>query len=244
MRILVSNDDGIFSPGLRALAEVAALYGDVRVVAPDIEQSAKGHAVTIQRPLRYHATEMGPFEAYRVNGTPADCVAMGLYRWDTPDLVLSGINLGSNLGHEIWHSGTVAASKQASLLGVRAIAFSLALEGDSPDFEPLKPYIERVLLHILEHPTPRLVNVNLPQRPEGIQWTFQSVRSYMGKVVEGCDPLGREHYWFVGEPTTQPETGSDRWAVNHKLVALTPLHLDVTDRKALATLPSGPLENL
>jgi len=244
MRILVSNDDGIYSPGLRALAEVASLYGDVRVVAPDIEQSATGHAVTIQRPLRYHATDMEPFEAYRVNGTPADCVALGLYRWDQPDLVLSGINLGHNLGHAIWHSGTVAAAKQASLLGVRAIAFSLVLQGDSPDFESLKPYIERVLLHILENPTPRLVNVNLPQNPVGIQWTFQSIRAYMGKVVEGCDPLGREHYWFVGEPTTKPEPGSDRWAVDHNLVALTPLHLDVTDRTALANLPSGPLENL
>jgi len=244
MRILISNDDGIFSPGIRALADVAAHFGDVRIVAPDMEQSAKSHAVTIHRPLRYHATDMGDFKAFRVNGTPADCVALGLYRWDKPDLVLSGINLGSNLGNEIWHSGTVAAAKQASLLGVRAVAFSLATEGDSPDFEPLKPYVERVLIHLLETPTPRLVNVNLPPEPEGIQWTFQSVRAYEGKVVEGCDPLGRDHFWFVAEPTTRPEKGSDRWAVSNNMVALTPLHLDVSDHELLNTLPKEPLQNM
>ena len=244
MRILISNDDGIFSPGLKALAEVAALFGDVRVVAPDVEQSAKGHAVTTQRPLRYVPTEMGPFEAYRVNGTPADCVALGLFRWDHPDLVLTGINLGSNLGHAVWHSGTVAAARQASLLGVRAFAFSFDSGNGAVDFEPIKPFIERVLIHLLEQATPRMVNVNLPLKPEGIQWTFQSVRSYMGKVVEGCDPLGREHYWFVGEPTTKPERGSDRWAVNNNMVALTPLHLDVTDHHALEKLPQDPIQNL
>jgi 5'-nucleotidase len=106
MRILITNDDGIYSPGLEALATVAARFGEVRVVAPDVEQSAMGHAITIQRPLKYHRTRLADFEAYRVNGTPADCVALGLYHWDGADLVLSGINLGSNLGHDVWHSGT------------------------------------------------------------------------------------------------------------------------------------------
>ena len=141
MRILVTNDDGIFSPGLLALAEVATRFGEVRVVAPDVEQSAMGHAITIQRPLQYHRAQLGPFEAYRVNGTPADCVALGLYHWDGADLVLSGINLGSNLGNEIWHSGTVAAARQAALLGVRAAAFSLALDIQDPAFAPLSPGI-------------------------------------------------------------------------------------------------------
>lgn len=152
MRILVTNDDGIYSPGLLALAEVASHFGQVRVVAPDVEQSAMGHAITIQRPLQYHRAQLGAFEAYRVNGTPADCVALGLHHWDGADLVLSGINLGSNLGNEIWHSGTVAAARQAALLGVRAAAFSLALDGQEPTFAPLFSYVEQPVDPMGKHP--------------------------------------------------------------------------------------------
>lgn len=233
MRILVTNDDGIFSPGLRALAEVAARFGQVRVVAPDVEQSAMGHAITILRPLQYHRTPLGPFEAYRVNGTPADCVALGLYHWDGADLVLSGVNLGSNLGHDIWHSGTVAAAKQAVLLGVRAAAFSVVITPDGPDFQPLLPHMERVLHLLLSLPGLCLVNVNLPQQPRGIRWTRQSVRAYSGEVVPGTDPMGRPHYWFSARPLTDPEEDTDRWAVEHGWISLTPLRLDLTDTEWL-----------
>src|ERR671922_2598576 len=135
MRILVSNDDGIYSPGILALAEVAAKFGDVRIVAPDVEQSSAGHAITASRPLSYKRTPIKSFEAYRVNGTPADCVALGAYHWEKVDVVLSGINLGTNLGNSIWHSGTLAAAKQAALLGMRGIAFSTSVdETKEPDF--------------------------------------------------------------------------------------------------------------
>mgnify|MGYP001581178227 CR=1 FL=1 len=233
MRILVTNDDGIFSPGLLALAEVATRFGEVRVVAPDVEQSAMGHAITIQRPLQYHRAQLGPFEAYRVNGTPADCVALGLYHWDGADLVLSGINLGSNLGNEIWHSGTVAAARQAALLGVRAAAFSLALNGQEPAFTSLLPSVEQVVRLLLEFPAPLLVNINFPPEPAGIRWTRQSVRAYSGRVVEGQDPMGRRHYWFAAKPLTDPEEGTDRWAVEQGWVSLTPLRMDLTDREWL-----------
>ena len=129
MKILISNDDGIFSPGLIALAEVASQFGNVMIFAPDFEQSAMGHAITIQRPLQYHRVKMlKGFETYRVNGTPADCVAMGLFHWGGADLVLSGINIGSNLGNDIWHSGTVAAAistnrLKAAIVCLRFIAF-------------------------------------------------------------------------------------------------------------------------
>jgi len=244
MRILVSNDDGIFSPGLKTLAQVAEKFGKVRVVAPDVEQSAMSHAVTIQRPLQYHATDLDGFEAYRVNGTPADCVALGLYHWGGADLVLSGINLGSNLGHEIWHSGTVAAAKQAALLGVPAIAFSLRLDGKDPDFEPLAPHLEEVVELLLECDCPRLVNVNMPPSPKGIRWTHQSVRAYKGNVVEGQDPFGRKHYWFAPLPYTDPEEGSDRWAVENDLIALTPLRLDLTDQESLVQLEGKEIKPL
>jgi 5'-nucleotidase len=115
MRILIANDDGIYSPGIVALAEVAAKFGDVRIVAPDVEQSSAGHSITAWRPLTYKRTPIKDFEAFRVNGTPADCVVIGAHNWENVDVVLSGINFGANLGNSIWHSGTVAAAKQATL---------------------------------------------------------------------------------------------------------------------------------
>src|SRR5437868_13073664 len=184
-RILICNDDGIYSPGIASLAKVASRFGHVRIVAPDVEQSSMGHAITSSRPLRYRRTPLpGGFEAYRVNGTPADCVALGTYLWERVDLVLSGINLGPNLGNACWHSGTLAAAKQAALLGVRGIAFSTSVsENKEPDFVPLEPYVAKVLDLLLEEKTMCLVNVNLPEKPKGIRWTRQAVGQYDGKVV-------------------------------------------------------------
>ncbi len=197
MRILISNDDGIFSPGLIALAEVAAQFGEVIIFAPDFEQSAVGHAITIRRPLQYHRVKMiKGFEAYRVNGTPADCVAMGLYHLGGADLVLSGINLGSNMGSDVWHSGTVAAAKQGVILGVQGIAFSMDVNGAEPTYEKQKPFIFKVIKMLTTGQHPRLVNVNLPEDPVGIRWTHQSVRQYNGQVVESQDPNGRKSSGF------------------------------------------------
>ncbi len=234
MRILISNDDGIYSPGLSALAEVAAKLGDVRVVAPDVEQSSTGHAITASRPLSYKRTRIGNFEAYRVNGTPADCVALGAYHWDKVDVVLSGINLGSNLGNSMWHSGTLAAAKQGVLLGLRGIALSLEITRDEPNFDILKPHVERVLRLLLEDNQLTLVNVNFPDEPpNGLRWTRQSVRHYDGKVVPGEDPLGRKHFWFSIITIEQTEEGTDRWAVDQGYVSMTPLRLDLTNEKEL-----------
>src|SRR5436190_2050073 len=150
-RILICNDDGIYSPGIACLAKVASRFGDVRIVAPDVEQSSMGHAITSSRPLRYRRTPLpGRFEAYRVNGTPADCVALGAFGWKRVDLVLSGINLGPNLGSACWHSGTLAAAKQAALLGLRGIAFSTAVTEKEPDFDSLEPYVDEVLTLLLD----------------------------------------------------------------------------------------------
>jgi len=241
MKILVSNDDGIFSPGLTALAEVASQFGEVLIFAPDFEQSAVSHAITIQRPLQIHRVKLlKGFEAYRVNGTPADCVAMGLYHWGGADLVLSGINLGSNLGNDIWHSGTIAAAKQATLLGVQAVAFSQVINGEEPTYEKQEPYIAEVIRTLTGERRsggqPKLVNVNLPIEPRGMRWTHQSVRSYNGKVVEGQDPVGRKHFWFSVVPLTAPDEDSDRWAVDHGFVSLTPLRLNLTDEDWLKEL--------
>ncbi|MEX0726999.1 MAG: 5'/3'-nucleotidase SurE [Planctomycetaceae bacterium] len=244
MRILVTNDDGVYSPGLLALAEAARSFGEVRIVALDVEQSSMGHAVTHSRPLNYRRTPRVPFDACRVNGTPADCVALGCHHWGGVDVVLSGINLGPNLGNSIWHSGTLAAAKQAALLGIQGIALSTPVGGsDEPQFERLKPFVEEVLQLLLNGPRLTLVNVNLPEAPRGIRWTRQSVRQYDGKVIPGKDPLGREHFWFTVVPLEAAEEGTDRWAVEQGYVSMTPLRLDLTNHEELAAAQERqPLE--
>jgi 5'-nucleotidase len=235
MRILISNDDGIYSPGIALLAKAAARFGEVRIVAPDVEQSSMSHAITASRPLRVKRVHVGDFDAYSVNGTPADCVALGMHQSGHIDLVLSGINLGLNLGNSCWHSGTLAAAKQAALLGSRGIAFSTAVsDNHEPDFSTLEPYIARVLDLVLANTTPCLVNVNLPQKPKGIRWTRQSVRHYDGKVVADKDPMGRAIFWFTVTPLQGAVKGTDRWAVEHNWVSITPLRLDLTDEADLA----------
>jgi 5'-nucleotidase len=236
MRILIANDDGIYSPGIAALAEVAARFGEVLVVAPDVEMSSAGHAITASRPLSYKKTPLKGFVGYRVNGTPADCVALGAYHFEKVDVVLSGINLGSNLGNSMWHSGTLAAAKQAVLLGLRGIALSAPPSPDgAPQFDDLKPWVEQVLALLLPARELTLVNVNFPGgEPRGLRWARQSVRHYDGKVVPGKDPMGRQHFWFTVIPIEQTEEGTDRWAVEQGYVSMTPLRLDLTNEAELA----------
>jgi 5'-nucleotidase len=235
MKILVTNDDGIYSPGIAALARVATKFGEVQVVAPDIEQSSMGHAVTHSRPLSYRKSpvHIEGVEAFRVNGTPADCVALGTHINTITDVVLSGINIGTNLGNSMWHSGTLAAAKQAVLLGMKGIAFSTPVGKSEPDFDVLKPYVERTLRLLLEKPGLSLFNVNLPSKPRGIRWTRQSVRFYDGKIVPGIDPMGRKHYWFTITPLGPADQGTDRWAVENDYVSITPLRLDLTNEEEL-----------
>lgn len=236
MRILIANDDGVYSPGIAALAEVASKFGEVRIVAPDVEMSSAGHSITASRPVSYRRTPLGNFDAYRVNGTPADCVALGIYNWERVDVVLSGINLGTNLGNAVWHSGTLAAAKQATLLGIRGIAFSASV-AEEPKLDHLKPWAAKVLELLLPETSVSLVNVNFPEgEPRGLRWTCQSVRHYDGKVVPGKDPMGRQHFWFTVRPIEATEEGSDRWAVEQGYVSMTPLRLRLTDEDQLAEL--------
>jgi 5'-nucleotidase len=237
MRILVTNDDGIYSPGIAALARAAERFGEVRIVAPDVEMSSAGHSITSSRPLSYKRTPIAGFEAYRVNGTPADCVALGTHNWERIDVVLSGVNLGSNLGNAMWHSGTLAGARQAVLFGIRGIAFSAPAARDEPDFAGLGPALEEVLGLLMSAREVELVNVNLPDRiPRGIRWPCQSVRHYDGEVVPGKDPMGRPHFWFVVKPLEPADEDSDRWAVEHGYVSITPLRLDLTNEQRLGSL--------
>jgi 5'/3'-nucleotidase len=235
VRILVVNDDGIYSPGIAALAQAARRFGEVRVVAPDVEQSSAGHAITAARPVRSRPTRIFEnIEGFRVNGTPADCVALGAFLWENVDIVLSGVNLGLNLGNSTWHSGTLAAAKQATLLGIRGIALSAPVYDEEADFSALEPWLTDVLDVLLDENCPRLVNVNFPREPRGMRWTAQAVDQYNGRVVAGHDPMGRQHYWFTVIPLERHAEGTDLWAVEQGYVSLTPLRLDLTDHDELA----------
>ncbi len=235
MNILIVNDDGIYSPGILALAEVAAEFGEVKVLAPNMEQSAMSHAITYARPLSYIRTPVKDFEAYRVNGTPADCTALGVYLWPETNMVLSGINLGLNIGNSMWHSGTLAAAKQAALMGYRGMAFSTDITGEDFDMEAQKPFVRQALEMLLENDM-ELININLPKKPEGFSWCKQSLRHYDGVMVPGEDPQGRKHYWFSVEPVEDVEKGTDRWAIIHNQVSITPLRLDLTSYKDLESI--------
>lgn len=246
MRMLVTNDDGVYSPGIRALAEVASKFGEVRIVAPDVERSSAAQSITSSRPLTYKRNPSTDIETYRVNGTPSDCVALGAHNWEKVDVVLSGINLGSNLGNAMWHSGTLAAAKQAALFGLRGIAFSTPTTDSEPDFSVLKPWVAVVLKIVLDMKNACLLNVNLPAgMPRGVLWTRQSVRHYDGKVVADKDPMGRKHFWFTVVPLEQAEEGTDRRAIEDGYVSITPLRLDLTDLSQLDDLKAAyPLDNV
>jgi 5'-nucleotidase len=190
-----------------------------------------GHAITASRPLSYRRTKIGGFDAYRVNGTPSDCVALGTHHWEKVDVVLSGCNLGFNIGNGIWHSGTLSAAKQAVVHGLRGIAFSAPAGLD--DFSSLKPWMHRVLDALLPLRDLPLVNVNLPREPRGLIWTRVSIRTYDGIIVPTKDPYGRELYWFSVTPVEGADEGTDRWAVEQHWVSMTPISLDLTDEPLL-----------
>src|SRR5690606_9469531 len=178
-----------------------------------------------------------------VNGTPADCVALGTHLWRSTDVVLSGINLGPNLGNSMWHSGTLAAAKQAVLVGIKGIALSIPVGDRVPDFSTIEDYFEKTLAILLKDTDVALYNVNFPTSPKGIRWTKQSVRFYDGVIIPGTDPQGRKHYWFTVKPLEEAEKDTDRWAVENDLVSITPLRLDLTDHSKLEShirKESGP----
>jgi len=236
MNILITNDDGIYSPGIAALSRIALRFGKVRIVAPDVEQSSMGHAITHSRPLSYKKSPITfeGIDAFRVNGTPADCAALGLHMYPDTEVVLSGINMGPNLGNSMWHSGTLAAAKQSVLLGIKGIALSTPVGKEEPDFAGLEPFVEESLKLLLKDSLPGLYNVNFPRKPKGLRWTRQSVRLYDGNVVPGEDPMGRKHYWITVSPLEPAEEGTDRWAIENDLVSITPLRLDLTNESELA----------
>lgn len=236
MLILLTNDDGIHSPGLAALSEQLASLGRVVVVAPDRERSAASHSLTLQSPLR--AEELSPGH-FSVDGTPTDCVNLGIHGLleERPALVISGINRGGNLGDDITYSGTVAAAMEATLMGVPAFAISLDAQS-FPDavFTGAAHFAALLARMILERglPADTLLNVNVPAgQPRGVRLTRQGKRRYSDLVVEKLDPRGRKYYWIgAGEASFQAIEGTDFHAVHSGCISITPLHLDLTNYRS------------
>lgn len=241
MLILLSNDDGVEAPGLAALHDALSGLGELWVCAPETEQSAKSHAFTMDAPLRLRKLRERWFA---VSGTPADSVYLGVHQVvpRLPDLVVSGINRGGNLGTDVFYSGTVAAAREAVVRGVPAIACSLVHSGD-PQWETAKQVIRRLVVAALARRLPPgiLLNVNVPDRaPEalrGIRVAPMGGRHYHPLVAQGQDPRGRPYYWIGGDHHRfDGDPGSDGELCEQGYAAVTPMHMDITAHDLLGTL--------
>jgi len=245
--ILVTNDDGIYSPGLKFLTHVAAQFGNVAVIAPDKAQSGMGHAITINATLRiqktnYHNTML----EYSCSGTPVDCVKMAVNNilMLKPDLVLSGINHGSNSSINVIYSGTMSAAVEGALEGAPSIGFSLCDYSIEADFTQAEKYIKQIISNTLQNPMPKGVclNVNIPkltaENINGIKVVRQAKANWVEKFDERKDPSGREYYWLTGEFVNfEPEaTDTDEWALANGYVSVVPVQADMTAYNCLKDL--------
>ncbi len=239
--ILVTNDDGVYAPGLRALYDAMKEVGRPCIIAPERDNSAASHSLTMTRPLQVKEVEPA---VYAIDGTPTDCVTIGIGKVlsEKPALVVSGINPGGNLGDDISYSGTVSAAIEGTMLGVASFAVSLA--GEAPyHFQTAADFAGRLARLILQNGLPRdtLLNVNVPNQAAdaccGVQFTRQGKRIYNGAIKETHDPWGKRHYWIGGgTPSWDSGEDTDAYAVARGCISITPLHLDLTNHEALAYL--------
>jgi 5'/3'-nucleotidase len=243
--ILITNDDGFGADGLRCLEDSLGPLGEIWVVAPDREQSGQGHALTLNHPLRIEKRGQRHFA---VQGTPTDCIYLGVHRIlpRRPVLVASGINRGTNLGDDITYSGTVSAAFEATLINVPAFAISQQVRDGAVDFAAAARFARRLADEILRRglPPDTLLNVNVPHAaPSGVRVTRQGKRLYPGGVIERADPKGRTYYWIGGAPAEwAPDAGSDFAALHEGLISLTPLHLDLTNHRVMDEVRHWNLE--
>jgi 5'-nucleotidase len=243
MDILVTNDDGIHAEGLRVLAEAMRTLGEVKIVAPDREQSATSHSLTLHRPLRIRNVSDG---ILTVDGTPTDCVLLGVHGFlkRRPDLIVSGINHGPNMGNDVFYSGTVAAASEGAFLGIPSIAVSLAT-WEHAGFEAAGRVVRSLAADLVRIgiPAGTCVNINIPAKPwdelKGVRVTRLGTRVFRDVIVEKTDPRGKHYYWIGGEdPTWEHDETSDFTAVSEGYVSVTPLSFELTDYKRIVTLES------
>jgi 5'-nucleotidase len=236
--ILICNDDGIHAPGISSLHQAVGRLGQVRVVAPDVERSAAGHAITVSDPIRSASVEVGDvFVGDAIGGTPADCIKLALCELmadDAPSLILSGINLGSNTGISVLYSGTVSAATEGVIHGIPSVAFSLCTYVD-PEWEMARKVVADLTQKIIENPLPPgvLLNINLPNLPyeklKGIKVTRMGRSRFIEKFHKRLDPHGRTYYWLDGELEVKDDGDDvDIHAVNDGYVSITPIQLDLT----------------
>lgn len=242
--ILVSNDDGITAPGIRNLVDAVKHLGEVVIVAPDSPQSAMGHAVTISKPLRLDKTNIyGDIQAYQCSGTPADCVKLAvdkiLHR--KPDLMVSGINHGSNSSINVLYSGTMSAAMEAAIEGIPAVGFSLCDFAYDADFTLAKKIATKVAQNILQHgmQLSTLLNVNIPKVAEtdfkGTKVCRQAVAKWKEEFDERLDPNGRKYYWLTGKFINNDKgNDTDEWALANNYASVVPVHFDLTAHHAMA----------
>ena len=247
MNIVITNDDGVFAPALRALRTALAGLGRVITVAPDRDQSATSHSLTLHRPFRIHRHDV---DTYSVDGTPTDCVVCAFYGLldERPDMVISGINHGPNMGEDVFYSGTVAAAIEGTLQGATSIAASLVTR-EQTDFREPAEFVARLAETVAKRKLPprRLLNVNLPHLPwdaiEGVAVTRLGSRVYRDTLIRKVDPRGRDYYWIGGEDAVwEPTAGTDFQAVHQGWISVTPLRLDLTDDGALEEVRGWKLE--
>lgn len=245
MLLLVTNDDGYLAPGIRTLAKALEELGDVVVVAPDREQSATSHSLTLHHPLRVRQTAEN---WYHVDGTPTDCVmlAVNAILERKPDFVFSGVNHGGNMGEDISYSGTVSAAMEGTLLGIPSVAVSL-VHGDERWLDGYEPIVRRLADQIVHgpvnklFPTDTLLNINLPDREpdraRGMRITSLGKRFYTDPVVTDKDPHGKTYYWIGGgEASWEGPAGSDYRAIQEGFISITPVHLDLTNHRVIPDL--------
>lgn len=247
MKILVTNDDGIHAPGICALADALREIGEVFIVAPDRERSAVGHALTLHHPLR--ATEIHR-HSFAVDGTPTDCVNLGIHNLlsSKPDIVVSGINRGANLGDDVTYSGTVSAAMEATLMGIPSFAISLVTRDHGEHYASAARFASKLARVIVKErlPADTFLNVNVPDLPENEIGspciTSQGKREYVGGIIDNTDPRGRKYYWIGSSiPEFRDIEGTDYHAIKHGHISITPLHLDLTNYASLKKLQNWNL---
>jgi 5'-nucleotidase len=248
MRILICNDDGIHAPGISVLHGAVREFGDLYVIAPDVERSAAGHAITLADPIKSTPVDKnGEFFGYGIGGTPADCIKLAvcaILKDTPPDLVLSGINLGSNTGISVIYSGTVSAATEGVVLGIPGVAFSLCTY-TNPEWEMAGRIVRELTQRIIKNGMPPgvLLNVNMPNLPydrlKGIKITRMGRSRFIEKFHKRLDPRGRTYYWLDGELEVHDDGSDvDIHAVRDGYVSITPIHLDLTAYDHLKTFQS------
>ncbi len=247
VRILISNDDGVYAPGIRYLAKEMRRLGNVVVVAPSSNQSAVSHALTMSRPLRIKRIEDNMFS---VDGTPTDCITLAFHeilRKRLPDIVVSGLNHGANMGEDVIYSGTVAAALEGAIMGRPAIATSMTVyDPNGKSFKSAAKFTRRLVSGIISRmPPATLLNVNFPKMPRGGYRSYEITRlgsrMYTDIISARKDLSGRSYYWIGGEPTWDRVAGTDAGAIKAGKVSITPLNLDMTDRELLRAMQDWTL---